>query len=73
MDKDHLTRLVAAGILQEMIREAVDIMREAAVEDKMTFDPEEWELMEASAGVGAAAAMNWLYRNQILKDPIVAS
>lgn len=70
MDKDRVVRVLAKGIMAEMVQEAMDIIRKESAKDKANFSPGEWELMEAGAGIGAAAAVNWLYRNSVLKDEI---
>lgn len=68
MDKDHVVKLMANGILQEITEEAMGMIREASTADGMKFKDTAWELMEAGASMGVAAALNWLHRNNFLKE-----
>lgn len=70
MDKDHVVKLMAKGILDEMTQEAMDTLQELSKRDKVTLSDVELKLMELGANMGAAMAVNWLHRNEFLKDEV---
>lgn len=70
MDKDHIIKVFAKGIMKEVTEEAMDLIRTEAAKEGITFSDHDSELMEAGAAMGVAAAISWLYRHKILNDEV---